>query len=117
MVGFIVYQFGISIIALPRSYLSEVENNVLTALFPGQPVDLLAVFLQFGGGIIAILGLIMAISGVAAPQRTETRYVQAPPQPSARPTQLLIRQFNCKFCGAEIEENELFCPKCRKAQK
>jgi len=117
MLGFIIYQLGISVIALPRGYLSEAENSVLATLFPGQPVDLLAVFLQFGGGIIAILGLIVAISGVATPQRTEIRYVQAPPQPSARPTQFLIRQFNCKFCGAEIEENELFCPKCRKAQK
>jgi len=59
----------------------------------------------------------MAISGVAAPQRIETRYVQAQPQLSAKPTQKLIQQFNCKFCGAEIVEDELFCPKCRKAQK
>jgi hypothetical protein len=115
--GFIIYQFGISMIQLPRSYLSEIANGTFAALFPGQPVDLFAVFLQFGGGIIAILGLIIAIGGVVSPQRTETLYVQAPPQPSARPTQLLIRQFNCKFCGAEIQENELFCPKCRKAQK
>jgi len=103
-------------IVLPRSYLSE-ESSFLATLFPGQPVGLVAVFLQFSGGIIAILGLIMAISGVAAPQRIETRYVQAQPQLSAKPTQQVIRQFNCKFCGAEIAEDELFCPKCRKAQK
>jgi hypothetical protein len=121
MVGFIIYQFGISVIALPGGYLSEVESSIFAALFPGQSVDLLAVFLQFGGGIIAILGLIMAISGVAAPQRIETRYVQAPVEASSNRTQLFpllpSRKFNCKFCGAEIEENELFCPKCRKAQK
>jgi len=89
----------------------------LAALFPGQSVALFAVLLEFGGGIIAILGLIIAISGVAAPQRMETRYVQAPPQPSVNPTHVLIRQSSCKFCGAEIDEDELFCPKCRKAQK
>jgi len=103
--------------ALPESYLSEVANSVFAALFPGQSVALSAVLLQFGGGIIAILGLIIAISGVAAPQRIETRYVQAPSQLSANPTQLSIRQFSCKFCGAEIGQDELFCPKCRKAQK
>jgi len=104
-------------IALPASYLSDVANGVFVALFPGQPTGLFAVFLEFSGGIIAILGLILAIGGVASPQRIETRYVQAPPQPSANPRQLLIQQFNCKFCGAEIEKDELFCPKCRKAQK
>jgi len=115
--GFIVYQFGISTILLPGSYLSEAANSVSTALFPGQSTALFAVLLQFGGGIIAILGLIIAISGVAAPQQRETRYVQAALHPSANPTQLLIRQFSCKFCGSQIEENELFCPKCRRAQK
>jgi len=105
------------VIALPRSYLSDVANGVFAALFPGQPVGFFAVFLQFSGGIIAILGLIIAIGGVASPQRIETRYVQLPPQPSANPMQLLTRQFSCKFCGAEIEKDEVFCPKCRKAQK
>ena len=103
--------------ALPESYLSEVANSVFAALFPGQSVALSAVLLQLGGGIIAILGLIIAISGVAAPQRIETRYVQAPPQPSAKVTQPVMQLFNCKFCGAEIEKDEVFCPKCRKAQK
>ena len=112
-----MYQFGISMIELPRNYLSELANSVLAALFPGQSVGLFAVLLQFGGGIIAILGLIIAISGVAAPQRIETLYVQAPPQPSAKVTQPVMQLFNCKFCGAEIEKEEVFCPKCRKAQK
>lgn len=117
MLGFIIYQFGLSIMVLPGSYLSEVESSFIATFFPGQPVDLVAVSLQFCGGIIAILGLIMAISGVSAPQRIETRYIQAQPQPSTKPTQKLIQRFNCKFCGAEIAEDELFCPKCRKAQK
>jgi len=104
-------------IELPGSYLSEVANSVLAALFLGQSTDLFAVFLQFGGGIAAILGLIIAISGVATPQRTEARYVQAPPKTLAKPTQPSMQQLNCKFCGAEIEEDEVFCPKCRRAQK
>jgi len=116
-VGFILYQFGISLIELPGSYLSEVASSVLAALFLGQSTDLLAVFLQFGGGIIAILGLIIAISGVAAPQQRGARYVQASPQPSAKPTQPFVQQLNCRFCGAEIEKDEIFCPKCRRAQK
>jgi len=104
-------------IELHGSYLSEATNSFFAALFPGQPIDLFAVFLQFGGGIVAILGLIIAISGVAAPKKIEARYVQAPPQPSAKPTQPSVQRFNCKFCGAEIEEDEVFCPKCKRAQR
>jgi len=104
-------------IQMPRSYLSEVANSFLASLFPGQSTDLFAVFLQFGGGIVAIFGLIIAISGVAAPQGTKARYVQAQPQPLAKTAQPFMQQFNCKFCGAEIEKDEVFCPKCRRAQK
>jgi len=115
--GFIIYQFGISMIELPRSYLSEVANSTFAPLFPGQSADLFAVFLQFGGGTVAILGLIIAISGVAAPRQIEARYVQVPAQISAKQTQSLMQRFTCKFCGAEIEKDEVFCLKCRKAQR
>jgi len=115
--GFIIYQLGISMIELPRSYLSEVANSTFAPLFPGRSADLFAVFLQFGGGTVAILGLIIAISGVAAPRQIEARYVQVPAQISAKQTQPLMQQFTCKFCGAEIEKDEVFCLKCRKAQR
>jgi len=100
------------------------------ALFsPEQPVDLSVTILKFAGGIMAILGLIVAVNGAAASGEGYVKALQTL-QASVRElesriyalqtsslVQLHMQQSSCMFCESKIEKDELFCPTCGRAQK
>jgi hypothetical protein len=127
--GFIVYQLGIFMVEQPASLLGAAVKTSFAFFSLEQPVDLSASILKLAGGIIAILGLIVAVNGAAA---SGDRYVKALQalQASVRElesridglqtsslVQLHMQQYSCKFCGAKIEKDEFFCSTCGRAQK
>jgi len=128
VLGFIVYEFGIFMVQQPTSLLGGAARGFITLFSSEQSADLSAT-VKLAGGIMAILGLIMTINGVATSGERCARGLQAL-QASVRElesrinvlqtsglVQLQIQQFSCKFCGAKIEKDELFCPVCGRAQK
>lgn len=128
ILGFFVYQLSIFMAEQPTSWLGGAATAILAFVSPGQPTDLSVIIMKFGGGILAIIGLIIAISGVAA-QEVDARSFHALQstiqtlqssvqtlQSSASSPQRLVQQFACKFCGAKIDAGEFFCPACGRAQ-
>jgi hypothetical protein len=113
----------------PTSLLGAAAKASFAFFSPEQPADLSVTTLKFAGGIIAILGLIVAINGAAASGEGYVKALQTL-QSSVRElesridalqtsslVQLPTQQISCKFCGAKIEKDELFCPVCGRAQK
>jgi len=117
MLGFIIYQFGFSLAAFPKSYPGEIATLIIATVLHDQQPDLSGVLMEFGGGIMAILGLIIAIGGVATSQKTQTEQVQEPSEPSTMEPLWFLQRLKCRFCGAEIQEDEIFCNACGKSQK
>jgi hypothetical protein len=117
VVGFFVYQYGLfltlgdleaSLVGLGLSDLSA----ALLSLF-GSPA-LAGAILQLIGGIIAIAGLLVCISWIGS-QRA------MPSSTRAQRTAELVTQTKdsapkCKFCGAVMEPDAVFCPSCQRAQ-
>jgi hypothetical protein len=127
MLGFIVYQLGIFAAQQPTSFLGGTAAAILTFVSFGQSTDVSIIMLKFCGGILAIIGLIIAINGVVAPQQIDAQSFQALQSAiqelqsyvkklQSSSVQHLKQQFACKFCGAGIDVGEFFCPACGKAQ-
>jgi hypothetical protein len=115
--GFFVYQCGLflaldhlegSLVGLGLSSLSP----TLFSLFGSPPIA--GAVLQLIGGIVAIAGLLLCISSVGSQPRGKV-----PPELTAmsRPdTQVAASVRKCKYCGAAMEQDAAFCPKCERAQ-
>lgn len=127
VLGFIAYQLGIFTAQQPTSFLGGTAAAILAFVSLGQSPDVSIILLKFCGGILAIIGLIIAINGVVAPQQMNSQSFQALQstiqelQSSVRKlesgsVQHLKEQFACKFCGAKIDAGEFFCPACGRAQ-
>lgn len=72
--------------------------------------DLFGLGLEFGGGLILIIGFIMFISNALSESRLIGR-------PVTRKASGITGLKRCKFCGAVISEAALFCPVCQKSQE
>ena len=110
--GFVIHQLGFSIVLRQTVILS-----LLTTIFPGSsPLDLIGTVLEFGGGILGIIGFIICISSVISTQHKETlrEITKLRAFPYQQPTTPTRR---CKFCGANISADTIFCPRCEKSQK
>lgn len=110
--GFVIHQLGFSIALRQTIILS-----LLATIFPeSSSLDLIGTVLEFGGGVLGIIGFIICISGAISTQHKETlreitKLRALPYQGPTTPTR------RCKFCGAEIDEQAVFCPKCDRSQK
>ncbi|MBS7626752.1 zinc ribbon domain-containing protein, partial [Candidatus Bathyarchaeota archaeon] len=89
-------------------------------LISNQTSETIIIVLQYGGGIIAVIGLVIAITGISANgeinsiksslRRLEPRIQNLPTsQPKTQTS-------TCRFCGAEIALNDLFCPGCGRSK-
>ncbi|MBS7651395.1 MAG: hypothetical protein QXN62_08285 [Candidatus Bathyarchaeia archaeon] len=122
MLGFIIYQLGITMLIAPGSHLSDLVKKFIIPLLSNQTPEMITVTLQYGGGIIAVIGLITAIKGMSSNgeiralkssiHRLESTIQNL--QTSQHKTQ--TSQSNCKFCGENISANDSFCPRCGRAQ-
>ncbi len=112
-VGFILYQLGMSSELHQTTFVARwLARLVEPATSRGLSLDIVAVILQFTGGLIAIFGLIICFAGVA--RSTETQIVTRAIEPARSESEAVA---TCKFCGANIQEGLSFCPKCNKSLK
>ncbi|MEM3004708.1 MAG: hypothetical protein QXK96_05375 [Candidatus Bathyarchaeia archaeon] len=109
ILGFVTYQVGDSLI--PK------ENRMMIELFSGLlpkdiPTETFGLLLQFGGGIAAILGLIVCLNSLGRPVVRIQPVAASPLEASAAP-----EKQRCKFCGGSLEVDSVFCPVCGRSQK
>ncbi len=112
--GFFVYQYGFLLIL----NLSQSLSDWSMTLFPWLgllEVRVMGAVLQLVGGVIAIVGLLVCISWVGSQPRGKLLPSGLPgtSEPEAR---IVVPLQKCRFCGADIEPDAAFCPKCQRAQ-
>ena len=130
IIGFIVFQFGLLIVLNHPAFL----RSSLAAFFTDSPsLDLFGMILIFGGEILGLLGLFRLIKSISndilntiSAQRYETLREITNLRSSLSDMLALIAtqsssskesaEHKCKFCGAEIEENAIFCSVCNRSQ-
>jgi len=113
VVGFILYQFGLSYelhqTTLLAKWLAQFVNPLIQR---GLSLEGAAIMFQFTGGLLAIFGVIVCFAGVAGPNKTAL--VSRAVKPAGTGTG--SDATNCRFCGARIEEGSSFCSQCNKSQ-
>ena len=109
IVGFSVYQCGLFMML----NLSGSLTSLIMSYVPWTTsAETLGAALQFVGGVIAIVGLLVCISWIG----TQSRAVALPSRRSEPVGQITEPARKCKFCGAAIEPDAAFCPSCQRAQ-
>jgi len=110
ILGFVAYQVGTSLI--PKE--SRMMMDLLAGFLPKDiPTETLGLLLQFGGGIAAIIGLIVCLNSLAKP----VVRIQPVQTPAAAPAPVAVEKPRCKFCKSALEEDAIFCPACGRSQK
>jgi hypothetical protein len=85
----------------------------ITRVVPeSYPMDTVGLVLQFGGGIVAIIGFLLCISSLST--RVVTRIQEVKTVAEAPPAVSLPK---CRFCGGAIGVDSAFCTVCGKSQK
>ena len=89
VLGFLAYQVGFSFILKETELMIKYINMVVPEHYP---MNLIGLALQFGGGIIAIIGFLLC----------------APP---------VVSGPKCRFCSGTVGPDSAFCTVCGKSQK
>ncbi|MBS7626531.1 hypothetical protein KEJ51_05785 [Candidatus Bathyarchaeota archaeon] len=105
ILGFVGYQVGFQICMSGEGVLTKFLTLFLS---PALPLEVLGLVLQFGGGVLAIIGFLLCITALSKPIVRVER-VEAAGETS-------ISKLQCKFCGGRLEEDSVFCPLCGKSQ-
>jgi len=112
VVGFFVYEYGLFLTLDLWPSLSGWTLGILPWM---GSVPVMGAVLQLIGGVLGIIGLLSCIAWVGS----QPRHKPAPAdlrrisQLNVYPPPLGTR---CKFCGAAMEADQAFCPKCERAQ-
>jgi hypothetical protein len=108
VIGFLAYRFGVAINLTNNSIVSELVKNYAPSWISLAQMGLI---LEFGGGIILLLGILIALAALIT-----TKEVHYPPvKTSQEKVDIEIRR--CKFCSAELDEGIVFCTVCGKSQE
>jgi hypothetical protein len=103
VIGFVLYQLGFSYElhqTLLGKWMAQFAKPVISW---GLSLEVFAVVLEFTGGLLAMFGFVLCFASVA--RSGGTRVIEH------------IRVVtNCRFCGAEIDKDSLFCKSCNKSQ-
>ncbi|MGQ9544139.1 MAG: hypothetical protein ACUVTM_08750 [Candidatus Bathyarchaeia archaeon] len=123
ILGFIIYQLGITMTVTPKSYLSKLAEASIQ-IFSIHTSEIVTATILYGGGIIAVIGLITAITGII--EREEIKNLQSSInkleaaiqniQTSTHQPKTPTPKQTCRFCGANMNIGDSFCPICNKAQ-
>jgi hypothetical protein len=113
ILGFVGYQVGVHL--LPGG--NQTLRGYLAPFMPKMsvPTDTLGLALQFVGGIVAIVGLVMCLSALAQPVVITQELESVPPPPASAP--VAAPKIRCPFCGERMDEGTIFCPACGRSQK
>ncbi len=107
IIGFLAYRFGVAINLAKNSLVAEL---VMKYAPKGISLVQMGLFLEFGGGIILLLGIVISLAALMT--AGEVRYI--PVKTVQEKADVEIRK--CRFCSAEIGEGIVFCPACGKSQ-
>ena len=109
VLGFLAYQVGFSFILRQTELMIKYIAMVVPEHYP---MDAIGLALQFGGGIIAIVGFLLCVSSLSTPVVTRIQEVktvtEAPPAVSGP---------KCRFCSGTVGPDSAFCTVCGKSQK
>ncbi|MGQ9542512.1 MAG: hypothetical protein ACUVTM_00275 [Candidatus Bathyarchaeia archaeon] len=105
MLGFASYQVGSHIGVKGEGVLGEVLGRIMPQSIS---VEIFSLTLQFGGGLLAIIGFLLCISSLSKP----TIRVEEVKTVGEETFQTL----HCKFCGGQLEGDSAFCPICGRSQ-
>lgn len=111
IVGFFAYRFGVAINIAKNSTVAEIVSKYVPGLFTLEQTGLI---LEFAGGIILLLGIILSVTSLIEPKIS---YLPAPVQEETEEKEIIIEVKRCKFCSAELGEDEIFCSACGKSQQ
>jgi len=118
LAGFFIYQYGLflELDHLEASLLGLALSSVGTAvvsLFGSSAIA--GGVLQLIGGVVAIAGVLACISWLGS----QPRILPMPSVARIKSESVTIISANvrkCKFCGTPIESDAAFCPSCQRAQ-
>ena len=97
--------------------------DFILGIMPFQLVEILGAVLQLLGSALIVFGIVSLVNGITAEVTRDQTY---------RLSETLlrieegVRELNiqrtqrtsiCKFCGAPIGDESIFCPECGKSQK
>jgi len=108
VIGFLAYRFGVAINLGKNSIVADL---VMDYAPKGISLTKMGLILEFGGGIILLLGVVIALAALVT--TSEVSYV--PVKKTEEKVDIETRR--CKYCPAEMAEGIVFCPACGKSQE
>lgn len=112
IIGFFAYRFGVAMNIAKSSTIAELVSRYAPEFFTLEQTGLI---LEFAGGIILLLGIILAVTSLIEPKIT---HVAAPveEEDEEEDEEVQVEVKRCKFCSAELGD-EVFCSACGKSQE
>lgn len=111
IIGFFAYRFGVALNIAKSSEVAEIVSKYAPEMFT---LDQTGLILEFAGGIILLLGIILSVTSLMEPKIS---YVPAPVQEEIEEEEVKDEVKRCKFCSAKLGEDEVFCSACGKSQQ
>ncbi|MBS7649168.1 zinc ribbon domain-containing protein [Candidatus Bathyarchaeota archaeon] len=121
IIGFLIYQTGTSIALEQIPYTLNFLRSITTILQLNLKTDLSILFVEYVGGIIAIAGFLICVSSLASKETAPISITSEEREGELLSGGLLGGFFSpeptlkCKYCGAYIENGDVFCGKCNRA--
>jgi hypothetical protein len=124
VVGFFIYQYGFFMtLNLSQGLFEWIVSEVP---WIGSSMEVVGGMLQLLGMVLAVAGLLLCISWVRSQARekaalgiiarTSQALAQLAPRTSQPKIEAVAARRTCKFCGAAMGLDAVFCPKCDRAQ-
>lgn len=112
VLGFVVYEYGFF---LTLNLWPDLSGWTLGFLPWMGSVPVMGAALQLIGGVLSIAGLLSCIAWVGSrpTEKPTPGGFRAASEPNVHPASSGRR---CRFCGAAMESDQAFCPKCQRAQ-
>lgn len=111
VVGFLVYQTGVSVVREGNAWVARYAVKALSYLsIPPELFNALAVYV---GGVLAILGFLVSVSAVSAVPVAGAAL--RPRLEGEEVREAVSEALKCRFCGETLEEQDVFCPRCNRA--
>jgi len=112
ILGFMIYQLGLLVTFRSTEFQGQLPSFLRGIL----PTGLMGIVMQLGGGITSIVGLVVCICSAASSYNKQILR-RLEDLIEKRSEERVIPMIRCRFCGAELEGQAIFCPVCNKSQR
>jgi len=118
ILGLISCQFGLLLVLHQASFIDSILG-----IMPFQLVEILGAVLQLLGSALIVFGIVSLVNGITAEVTRDQTYRLSETllRIEERVRELNIRRAQrtnvCKFCGALLEDESIFCQACGRSQK